>query len=106
MSVESDRPPAADERLAMLAALVSGDVSLAHRLAIELLAQGVPFEEIVNDVLSPVQSRVGAPLGGRRSRDCRRACRERGDREPAGEARRDRREPSGSGGGGRERGAR
>ncbi len=59
MSVEPDHPEAADERLAMLAALVSGDVPLAYRLATDLLAQGLPFEEIVNDVLSPVQEELG-----------------------------------------------
>lgn len=59
MSVESDRPEAADERLAMLAALVGGDVPLAYRLATELLAQGVPFEQIVVDVLGPVQTELG-----------------------------------------------
>lgn len=59
MSVEFDPSEAADERLAMLAALVSGDVPLAYRLATELLAQGIPFEEIVNDVLSPVHTELG-----------------------------------------------
>ena len=48
-----------DERLAMLAALVNGDVTLAYRLAIELLAHGVPFDDIVVDVLSPVQRELG-----------------------------------------------
>ena len=48
-----------DERLAMLAALVNGDVPLAYRLATELLAHGVPFDDIVVDVLSPVQEELG-----------------------------------------------
>lgn len=59
MSIESDRSEADDERLAMLAALVSGDVPLAYRLAVELLAQGVPFDEIVIEVLAPVQAELG-----------------------------------------------
>ena len=49
-----------DERLAMLAALVNGDVSLAYRLATELLAEGTPFDDIVSDVLAPVQTEVGS----------------------------------------------
>lgn len=49
----------ADERLAMLAALVNGDVSLANRLAHEMLAGGVPFAAITADVLTPVQSELG-----------------------------------------------
>jgi methanogenic corrinoid protein MtbC1 len=59
MSSDPDRPAAGDERLAMLAALVNGDVTLAYRLATELLAQGVPFDDIVVDVLSPVQRELG-----------------------------------------------
>jgi len=59
MSSNPDRPAAGDERLAMLAALVNGDVTLAYRLATELLAQGVPFDDIVVDVLSPVQRELG-----------------------------------------------
>lgn len=48
-----------DERFAMLAALVNGDVPLAYRLAIELLAHGVPFDDIAVDVLAPVQAELG-----------------------------------------------
>lgn len=59
MSIESDRSAKDDERLAMLAALVDGDVSLAYRLAIGLLANGVPFDAVVVDVLSPVQAELG-----------------------------------------------
>ncbi len=59
MSIDSDHPEAGDERLAMLAALVSGDVPLAYRLAVELLAEGMPFDEIAVDVLSPVQADLG-----------------------------------------------
>src|SRR5690349_4634452 len=56
MSIESDRPPKAAERVAMLAALLDGDVPLAYRLALELLGYGVPFDDIVIDVLAPVQA--------------------------------------------------
>lgn len=49
----------ADERLAMLAALVNGDVTLAYRLATQLLADGVPFDDIAIDVLRPVQAELG-----------------------------------------------
>ena len=59
MSIESDRSPKAAERVAMLAALVDGDVPLAYRLALELLGYGVPFDDIVNDVLAPVQAELG-----------------------------------------------
>jgi methanogenic corrinoid protein MtbC1 len=59
MSIESDRRAKNDERFAMLAALVNGDVPLAYRLAIELLAQGVPFDDIAVDVFAPVQAEVG-----------------------------------------------
>ena len=45
MSIEANRPETHDERLAMLATLVSGDVPLAYRLAVELPGQGVPFDE-------------------------------------------------------------
>lgn len=48
-----------DERLAMLAALVDGDVTLAYRLATQLLTQGVPFDEIAVDVFGPVQAELG-----------------------------------------------
>ncbi len=59
MSIESDRSANGDERLAMLTALINGDVPLAYRLAIGLLANGVPFDAIVVDVLSPVQEELG-----------------------------------------------
>jgi methanogenic corrinoid protein MtbC1 len=49
-----------DERLAMLAALVNGDVPLAYRLSTELLAHGIGFDEIVGDVFGPVQTELGA----------------------------------------------
>ena len=59
MSIETDRRAQNDERFAMLAALVNGDVPLAYRLAVELLAQGVPFDDIAVDVLAPVQAELG-----------------------------------------------
>ena len=59
MSVESDRRGKDDDRLAMLAALVNGDVRLAYRLSVELLARGVPFDDIAVDVLAPVQVELG-----------------------------------------------
>ena len=60
MSADADKTALSDERLAMLAALVNGDVSLAYRLATELLAHGVGFDEIVGDVFGPVQTELGA----------------------------------------------
>jgi len=59
MSIEADDRAKDGERLAMLAALVDGDVALAYRIAVELLAHGVPFDDIVIDVLSPVQAELG-----------------------------------------------
>ena len=60
MSADAGGTALSDERLAMLAALVNGDVSLAYRLATELLAHGVGFDEIVGDVFGPVQAELGA----------------------------------------------
>jgi methanogenic corrinoid protein MtbC1 len=59
MSSGPEPPTTGEERLAMLAALVNGDVPLAYRLATELLAHGVPFDDIVVDILGPVQIEVG-----------------------------------------------
>ena len=59
MSMESDPAARDGERFAMLAALVNGDVPLAYRLVVELLAYGVPFDDIVTDVLGPVQQELG-----------------------------------------------
>lgn len=47
------------ERLAMLSALVNGDTSLAYRLATDCLANGVPFDRIVDNILQPVQEELG-----------------------------------------------
>jgi methanogenic corrinoid protein MtbC1 len=59
MSIEPDDRARDSEQLAMLAALVDGDVPLAYRIAIELLAHGVPFDDIVTNVLTPVQTELG-----------------------------------------------
>lgn len=48
-----------DERLAMLTALVSGDVALAHRITLGLLGSGVPFDDIAVEILGPVQVELG-----------------------------------------------
>ena len=49
----------ADERLAMLAALVNGDTALAFRVAQDCLSDGVSFDRIVDHVLQPVQETLG-----------------------------------------------
>ncbi len=59
MLSESARPVREDERLAMLAALVDGDVSLACEFAVALLGEGLPFDDLVADVIAPVQAEVG-----------------------------------------------
>jgi methanogenic corrinoid protein MtbC1 len=59
MSIESGGADKDAERFAMLAALVNGDVRLAYRLAAELLAEGVPFDDIAVEVLAPVQAELG-----------------------------------------------
>lgn len=43
----------------MLTALVNGDVPLAHRVALGLLGDGVPFDDIAVEVLAPVQAELG-----------------------------------------------
>jgi methanogenic corrinoid protein MtbC1 len=53
-------PPAPSEtRVALLAALVDGDLGGAYDIASELLAEGVGFESLLGDVLAPVQSELG-----------------------------------------------
>ena len=59
MSIGSEQHARNDERLAMLSALVNGDVQLAYRLVLELLANGMSFDAIVVEVLAPVQEDVG-----------------------------------------------
>ncbi len=46
-------------RVALLAALVDGDLSTAYRVATTLLDEGVPFEVLVAEVLDPVQRELG-----------------------------------------------
>lgn len=59
--MSSDIPgnSAEHERFAMLAALVNGDVALAYRLTVEMLAEGMPFDDIAVRVLAPVQEELG-----------------------------------------------
>lgn len=59
MSGDGLRMTFADERLAMLAALVNGDTALAFRVAQDCLSDGVSFDRIVDDVLQPVQETLG-----------------------------------------------
>ncbi|MGZ6996433.1 MAG: cobalamin B12-binding domain-containing protein [Acidimicrobiia bacterium] len=47
-------------RIALLAALVDGDLDTAYRVATTLLDEGVPFEALVAEVLGPVQRDLGA----------------------------------------------
>jgi methanogenic corrinoid protein MtbC1 len=47
------------ERLALLSALVDGDATFAFRLATKLLDDGVSFEQLVTEVVAPVQHEVG-----------------------------------------------
>ena len=47
------------ERLALLSALVDGDAAVAFRIATKLLDEGVGFEQLVTDVLAPVQHELG-----------------------------------------------
>ncbi len=54
-----DPPQAPVTRMALLAALVDGDLDTALRVATGLLEEGVPFETVVGELLSPVQREVG-----------------------------------------------
>ena len=47
------------ERLALLSALVDGDATIALRLATKLLDEGVSFEQLVTEVLTPTQHELG-----------------------------------------------
>jgi methanogenic corrinoid protein MtbC1 len=46
-------------RVALLAALVDGDLNTAYRVATTLLDEGIPFEVLVTEVLDPVQRELG-----------------------------------------------
>jgi methanogenic corrinoid protein MtbC1 len=54
-----DPPQAPLTRVALLAALVDGDLDTAYRVATELLEEGLPFEALVTEVLGPVQRELG-----------------------------------------------
>jgi methanogenic corrinoid protein MtbC1 len=56
---DTELPAFRSERLAVLSALVDGDAATALRLAMKLLDQGVSFEQLVDDVLAPVQHELG-----------------------------------------------
>jgi methanogenic corrinoid protein MtbC1 len=56
---DTDAPPFHRERLALLSALVDSDSAIAFRLATRLLDEGVSFEQLVTDVVSPVQHELG-----------------------------------------------
>ncbi|MGZ8734282.1 MAG: cobalamin B12-binding domain-containing protein [Acidimicrobiia bacterium] len=59
MSYSIDPSDAPVTRIALLAALVDGDLATAYRVAIKLLDEGVPFEALVSEVLGPVQRELG-----------------------------------------------
>jgi methanogenic corrinoid protein MtbC1 len=52
-------PQAPLTRIALLAALIDGDLDGAYRVATGLLDEGVPFEVLVAEVLGPVQRELG-----------------------------------------------
>src|SRR5690242_750051 len=56
---DPEAPAFHTERLALLSALVDGDAAIAFRLAVKLLDEGVSFEQLVTDVLAPVQHELG-----------------------------------------------
>jgi methanogenic corrinoid protein MtbC1 len=55
-----DPPQAPLMRMALLAALVDGDLDTAYRVATGLLDEGVAFEVLTAEVLGPVQQELGA----------------------------------------------
>jgi methanogenic corrinoid protein MtbC1 len=56
---DTEAPAFRAERLALLSALVDGDVTIALRLTTKLLDEGVSFEQLVTDLLAPVQHELG-----------------------------------------------
>ena len=46
-------------RLALMSALVDGDLPAAYSLTLRLLDDGTPFETIVERVLAPIQTDLG-----------------------------------------------
>src|SRR4051812_42160627 len=59
MAYSLDPPGVANARMALLAALVDGDLNAAFALATGLLDEGIPFEVLASEVLAPVQSELG-----------------------------------------------
>ena len=49
----------ATARLAVLAAAVAGDAGAAYHFLADLLGEGMPFEEILFDILAPLEAEVG-----------------------------------------------
>jgi methanogenic corrinoid protein MtbC1 len=64
MEYRIDPASAPVTRMALLAALVDGDLDTAYRVAGRLLDEGVPFESLVSEVLGPVQREVGTRWAG------------------------------------------
>lgn len=60
MSYRVDPPNLPVTRVALLAALVDGDLATAYVVATALLDEGVSFEALVTEVLGPVQRELGA----------------------------------------------
>ncbi len=58
-----DTPPTEDPypavRLGLIAVLLDGDAGTAFHQVLDLLDQGTPFEEVLYDVLAPIQADVG-----------------------------------------------
>jgi methanogenic corrinoid protein MtbC1 len=64
MEYRIDPASAPVTRVALLAALVDGDLDTAYRMATGLLDEGVPFDSLVGEVLAPVQREVGSRWAG------------------------------------------
>jgi methanogenic corrinoid protein MtbC1 len=64
MEYDVDPATAPVTRMALLAALVDGDLDTAYRVATRLLDEGVPFESLVAQLLGPVQREVGTRWAG------------------------------------------
>lgn len=59
MAYSLDPPGVPGARMALLAALIDGDLGVAVDLATGLLAEGIPFEVLVTELLAPVQTELG-----------------------------------------------
>lgn len=64
MAYRIDPSSAPVTRVALLAALIDGDLDTAHRVATTLLDEGMPFETLVGELLGPVQREVGMRWAG------------------------------------------